>query len=79
MDCDSFPLSLITKNIIKDIKNLENTFDFSNLVENHKLFSNKKVVGIFKMEALNNIWIDELTCLRSKCMRLNVKMIVKIN
>ena len=42
MDTDSFVLSVNTKDIIKDLKNLEDIFDFSNLDRNHELFSNKK-------------------------------------
>ena len=47
---DSFVLSVNTKDIIKDLKYLEDLFDFSNLDENHELFSNenKKVIGKFK-------------------------------
>ena len=41
MDCDSFVLSIKTENSIKNLKNLENKCDFSNLDENHELFSNK--------------------------------------
>ena len=69
MDCDSFVMSIETQNIINDLKNLENLFDFSNLYENHELFSNKnkKVVGKFKIETPENIWIDEFVVLRSKC------------
>ena len=61
-------LSMKTKDIIKDLKNLEDIFDFSNLDENHELFSNKnkKVIGKFKIETPKNIWIDEFVCLRSK-------------
>ena len=46
---DSFVLSVNTKNISKDLKNLEDIFDFSNLDKNHELFSNKneKVIGKF--------------------------------
>ena len=68
MDTDSFILSVNTKDIIKDLKNLEDIFDFSNLDENHELFSNKnkKVIGKFKIENPKNIWIDEFICLRSK-------------
>ena len=42
--------------------------DFSNLNEDHKNFNtkNKKVVGKFKIETLENVWIDEFVCLRSK-------------
>ena len=65
---DSFVLSVNTKDMIKDIKNLEDIFDFSNLDKNHELFSNKnkKVIGKFKTETPKNIWIDEIVCLRSK-------------
>ena len=68
MDTDSFVLSVNTTNIIKDLKNLDNIFDFSNLDKNHELFSNKnkKVIGKFKIETPQNIWIDEFVCLRSK-------------
>ena len=68
MDTDSFILTVNTKDIIKDLKNLEDIFDFSNLDENHELFSNenKKVIGKFKNECPRNIWIDEFICLRSK-------------
>ena len=47
MDTDSFVLSVNTKNIIKDLRNLEDIFDFSNLDKTHELFSNKnkKVIG----------------------------------
>ena len=52
MDTDSFVLSVNTKDIIKDLKNLEDIFDFSNLDKNNELFSNenKKVIGFFKIE-----------------------------
>ena len=69
MDCDSFVLSINTLNIIKDLKNLEYIFDFSNLDKSHELFSNKnkKVIGKFKIETPKNIWIDEFIALKSKC------------
>ena len=41
MDTDSFVLSVNTKDIIKDLKNLEDIFDFSDLDKNHELFSNQ--------------------------------------
>ena len=68
MDTDSFVLSVSTKNIIKDLKKLEDFFDFSNLNDNHEVISNenKKIVGKFKIETPKSIWIDELVCLRSK-------------
>ena len=68
MDTDSFVLSVNTKDIIKDPKNLEDIFNFSNLDKNHELFSNKnkKVIGFFKNEISKSIWIDEFVCLRSK-------------
>ena len=68
MDTDSFVLSVNTEDVIKDLENLEDIFDFSNLDKNHELFSdiNKKVFGKFKIETLKIIWIDEFSCLRSK-------------
>ena len=68
IDCDSFVLSINTKDLIKDLYNLKDLFDFSNLNKEHKLFSNenKKVVGKFKIETPENIWIDEFVALRSK-------------
>ena len=68
MDTDSFVLSVNTKDFIKDLKNLEDIFDFSNLDGNHELISNKnkKVIGKFKIETPKKIWIDEFFCLRSK-------------
>ena len=61
-------LSMKTDNIIKDLKNLEDIFNFSNLDENHELFSNenKKVICKFKIETPKNVIIDEFVCLRSK-------------
>ena len=68
IDTDAFILSLNTKDIIKDLKNLEDIFDFSNLDKNHELYSNKneKVIGKFKIETPKSIWIDKFVCLRSK-------------
>ena len=68
MDTDSFVLSLKNNDIIQDAHNLRDSFDFQNLNKDHKLFSNenKKVVGKFKIETLENIWMDEFVCLRSK-------------
>ena len=68
IDKDAFVLSVNTKDIIKDLKNLEDVFDFSNLDENHELFieKNKKRVGFFKIETPKSIWIDKFVCLRSK-------------
>ena len=42
IDTDGMILSVKTENIIEDLKNLEDIFDFSNLDANHELFSNKK-------------------------------------
>ena len=48
MDTDSFVLSVKTKDIIKDLKSLEDIFDFSNLNEIHDIYSikNKKLIGL---------------------------------
>ena len=68
MDTDSFVSSVNTKDVIQDLKNLEDIFDFSNLDKNHELFrkKNKKVIGIFKIETPKIFWIDEIICSRSK-------------
>ena len=68
MDFDGFILTVNTKDTIKDLKNLEDMFDLSNLDENHELFSNKneKVFDKFKIETPKNIWIDEFVRLTSK-------------
>ena len=57
-----------TKHFIKDLENLESTFDFSNLDETHERLSHKikKVEGKYKIETAEDIWIDEFVCLRSK-------------
>ena len=41
IDSDGMILSMNTKDIIEDLKKLEDFFDFSNLYENHELFSEK--------------------------------------
>ena len=81
MDTDSLILSVITKDIIKELKNLEDIFELSNIDKNHELFSdkNKKVFGKFIIKTPKNIWIDEFNCLKSKMLSLNVEMVVKIN
>ena len=47
IDTDAFVLSLFTKDFNRDLKNLEDLFDFNSLVENYDFFSNrnKKVIG----------------------------------
>ena len=51
MDTDSFASSVNTKAIMRDLKNIEGMFDFSNLNEKHEIFSNKnkKVIGKYKI------------------------------
>ena len=68
IDTDAFVLSVNTNDFVNDLKNLEDLFDFSNLDENHELFSKKakKAIRKFKTETPENIRIDESVCLRSK-------------
>ena len=75
IDTDGMFLSMKSKNIIKDLKNLEDIFDFNNLDKNHELYSekNKKVIGKFKIETPKNICIDEFICLRSKAYSFKCK------
>ena len=65
---DSFVLSVNTNDIVIDLYNLRDYFDFSNLSREHKLFSevNKKVFGEIKIETPGSIWIDEFVCLFEK-------------
>ena len=75
IDTDGMFLSMKTKDIIKDLKKLEDIFDFCNLDKNHELYSekNKKVIGEFKIETPKNICIDEFLCLRSKAYSFKCK------
>ena len=68
IDTDGMILSMKTEKSFNDLKILEDIFDFSNVDENHELFSNKtkKVIGKTKIEAPKKIWIDEFVCLISK-------------
>ena len=60
IDTDGMILSMKTENIIKDLKNSEDIFDFSNLDENQELFSNKskKVIGKVKIKTPKNVFIN---------------------
>ena len=75
VDTDGVILSMKTENIIKDLKKLEDIFDFSNLDKSHELYSNKneKVNGKFKIETPKNTWIDEFVCLRLKAYSFKCK------
>ena len=68
IDTDGMILSMRTENIIKDLKNLEVISDFSNLDESHELYSNKnkKVIGKFKIETPENVFIDEAYSFKCK-------------
>ena len=76
IDTDGMILSMKTENIIEDLKNLVDIFDFSNLDQNHELFSekNKKVIGKFKLETPKNVVINEFVCLRSKAYSFKCKV-----
>ena len=58
VDTDGMILSMKAQSIIKVSKNLEDLFNFSNLDENHELFSkkNKKRDGKFKMETPKKVF-----------------------
>ena len=79
IDTDGMILSMKTESIFKYLKNLEDKFDFSNVDENHELYSNKneKVVGKYKIETPENIWIDEFVCLRSKAYSFKCKNFIE--
>ena len=65
---DAFILSIVWKDIIKDLENLEDVFDFNKLDKKHELLSDKikKVIGKLKTETPKSFWIDEFVCLGSK-------------
>ena len=50
MDCDSFVLSIRTDNVINDLKNLEDLFDFRNLNKDHQysVITTKKLLANLK-------------------------------
>ena len=68
VDTNALVLSVDTEDIIKDLKSLEDIFNFRNLDENHELFSNKneKITGKFKLETPKDVFIDDFVCLRNK-------------
>ena len=71
-DTDAFIMSIKTKDILGDLSKLQDRyqmFDFSNLDEEHRLFSNeiKKIPGYLKIETPKSLYIDKFVCLRSKC------------
>ena len=76
MDTNSFVLSVNTQNIIKDLINLKDLFDFSNLNEDHELFSNvnKKLLGFFKIESPKKIGLMNLFAEDRKRIHINVKI-----
>ena len=80
VDKDGMILSMKIPNIINDLKNLKNLFDFSYLDENHELFSNKnkKGIGKIKMKTPKYIWIDKFVCLRSKAYSFKCKDNIEI-
>ena len=51
---DGLVLSLTTNNVIDDLKNLKEKFDFSNWDKNHELYiiKNEKVIRKFRMKTL---------------------------
>ena len=79
MDPNSFILGLNAKNVFKDLQNLNNLFDLSNLKKNHELFSinNEKNVGRFIGETRKNVFVDEYVCLRSKAYSFKHDSIIK--
>ena len=68
-------LSRKIQNVIKDLKILGDLFDFSNLDENHELYSdkNKKVIGNFKIKTPKSVWIHKFVCLRSRAYSFKCK------
>ena len=68
IDTNAFVLSIISEDIIKDLENFEDLFDFSNLNDNHEILGNikKKVFEKFKIETSKKITTDEFLALGRK-------------
>ena len=63
IDCDSYVLSIRTKELITDLGRLpekEGTFDISNLDEMHPLYNPKKVNGKFNFQTSDAVFISEI-------------------
>ena len=77
-DTDSFVLGLNTKDIIKDLRNLNELIDLGNLSKNQELIiiKNEGVVQKFNIETPEKNWVEEFVCLKSK-MQLSLEMILK--
>ena len=71
-DSGNFVLSIRTQNILNDLNFVEDLFDFSNLNQNHELFSSNesKLVGKYKIENPKIIWTDEFTSSKSNASSL---------
>ena len=67
MDTDSFIL-IKTEDLIIDLEDFKDDFDFSELDENHELYDtiSKKVIGKMKIETSPIIELDNFVALRSK-------------
>ena len=81
MGADNFLLSFNTKDIVKDLENLKDLFDFSKFDKNHKLFSkkNEKVIGQFKSETLKNLCVNACFVCEVKHICSNVLIKTQIN
>ena len=68
MHTNSFLFNINYINIIKDLHNLKDLFEFSNVNKNHEIFRKKikKTIGKFKIETPKSKWIDEFIASRSK-------------
>ena len=76
LDTDSFIFSIkLIENLMEDLKNFREDFDFSGLDSSHELYSkdNQKVIGKMKLETAPEIDLDEAVFLRSKFYSFNVK------
>jgi len=72
-DTDSLCYQIKTEDLYKDMKEMEDLFDFSEYPKNHLCYNekNKKVIGKFKCET-NGIPITEFVGIRSKMYRFTV-------
>ena len=71
IDCDSFVLSNKTPDLVKDLIRLQeqkNLFEFGKIAKENATYSKKKtdVIGKFKNETPDTIYIDHFRALRSE-------------
>ena len=76
MDSDSFVINIrndLVKQLIK-LQEEKELLDFNEIAEDHPLYPNDKtdIIGKFKIEIPDTIYVDKLCALRSKAYAYNI-------